>query len=132
MEQSVKRSQRDYSLAFKLSVVGQVERGEMTYKKAQKHYGIQGRTTVLVWMRKHSHPDWRMLIEPKQPKPSRPMNEPPTSEQRIKALETELLAARQKTQLLEAVVDIIRKQYPQVPVKKCLGKLSPMHGKVTP
>ena len=117
MESSIKRSQRDYSLAFKLSVVGQVERGEMSYKKAQKHYGIQGRTTVLVWMRKHSHPDWRMLNESKPTKPARPMNEPPSPEQRIKALETQLIAAQQKAQLFEAMVDIIRKQYPQVPVQ---------------
>ena len=60
------------------------------------------------------------------------MNEPPTSEQRIKALETQLLAAQQKAQLFEAVVDIIRKQYPQVPIKKSLGKLSVMHNKVKP
>jgi transposase len=25
----------------------------MTYKEAQKLYGIQGRSTVLVWLRKH-------------------------------------------------------------------------------
>lgn len=132
MEQSVKRSQRDYSLAFKLSVVSQVERGELTYKKAQKHYGIQGRTTVLVWMRKHSALDWRKLPEPKPSKIGSPMNEPPTPEQRIKVLETALLAAQQKAQLFEAMVDIIRQQYPQVPVKKCLGKLSKAQGKVAP
>lgn len=58
MEQEVRRSQRDYSLAFKLSVVEQVEKGEMTYKQAQKRYGIQGRSTVLVWCRKHGLQDW--------------------------------------------------------------------------
>lgn len=31
-----KRSQRDYNLGFKLAVVSQVEKGEMTYKQAQK------------------------------------------------------------------------------------------------
>ncbi len=35
MKAIVKRTQRDYSLAFKLSVVDQVEKGEMTYKQAQ-------------------------------------------------------------------------------------------------
>jgi len=53
----IKRSQRDYSLAFKLQVVQQVEKGELTYKKAQRHYGIQGRSTVLVWLRKHGNLD---------------------------------------------------------------------------
>jgi hypothetical protein len=40
-----KRTQRDYTLAFKLGVVGAVEKGEMTYKQAQRTYGIQGRST---------------------------------------------------------------------------------------
>ena len=52
-----RRSQRDYNLGFKLAVVAQVEKGEMTYKQAQKTYGIQGRSTVLVWLRKHGNLD---------------------------------------------------------------------------
>ena len=35
MEQGVKRTQRDYSLAFKLSVVDQVEKGELTYQQVR-------------------------------------------------------------------------------------------------
>jgi len=38
-----KRTQRDYTLGFKLAVVRQVEKGGFTYKQAQKHYGIQVR-----------------------------------------------------------------------------------------
>ncbi|MDE0536619.1 IS3 family transposase, partial [Tenacibaculum sp. L6] len=44
-----KRTQCDYNLGFKLAVVSQVEKGELTYKQAQKKYGIQGKSTVLVW-----------------------------------------------------------------------------------
>jgi hypothetical protein len=58
MKSTIRRSQRDYSLAFKLSVVDQVERGELTYKKAQERYGIQGRSTVLTWLRRHGRQDW--------------------------------------------------------------------------
>ncbi|KDY10871.1 putative iSPsy11, transposase OrfA [Escherichia coli 2-316-03_S4_C2] len=39
-----KRTQRDYPLSFKIAVVEQVEKGEMTYKQAQQRYGIQGRS----------------------------------------------------------------------------------------
>ena len=35
MTSTIKRTQRDYSLAFKLAVVDQVEKGELTYKQAQ-------------------------------------------------------------------------------------------------
>ncbi|MFD2513321.1 IS3 family transposase, partial [Pontibacter locisalis] len=41
-EKKSKRSQRDYSLGFKLQVVTEVESGDLTYKQAQKKYGIQG------------------------------------------------------------------------------------------
>ena len=53
-----KRTQRDYPLSFKIAVVEQVEKGEMTYKQAQQRYGIQGRSTVLVWLRKYGQLDW--------------------------------------------------------------------------
>ncbi len=32
MGQGVKRTQRDYSLTFKLALVEQIEKGELTYK----------------------------------------------------------------------------------------------------
>ena len=53
MESGSKRTHRDYTLAFKLAVVEQVEKGELTYRQAQARYGIQGRSTVLVWLRKY-------------------------------------------------------------------------------
>ncbi len=56
-----KHTQRDYPLSFKIAVVEQVEKGEMTYKQAQQRYGIQGRSTVLVWLRKYGRLDWGPL-----------------------------------------------------------------------
>ncbi len=53
-----KRTQRDNPLSFKIAVVEQVEKGEMTYKPARQRYGIQGRSTVLVWLRKYGRLDW--------------------------------------------------------------------------
>lgn len=47
----IKRTQRDYTLGFKLQVFAAVEKGDMTYKQAQKIYGIQWRSTVLAWVR---------------------------------------------------------------------------------
>ncbi|EJH4079649.1 IS3 family transposase, partial [Escherichia coli] len=42
MMTELKRTQRDYPLSFKIAVVEQVEKGEMTYKQTQQRYGIQG------------------------------------------------------------------------------------------
>ncbi|NTS78419.1 transposase [Catenovulum sp. SM1970] len=58
MKPITKRTQKDYSLAFKLSVVDKVEKGECTYKQAQDHYGIQGASTVLTWLRRYGQLDW--------------------------------------------------------------------------
>lgn len=78
-----KRTQRDYTLAFKLSVVEQVEKGEFTYKQAQQRYGIQGKSTVLVWLRKHGRLDWSSSG-------GHMTNTPETPEQKIKRLERAL------------------------------------------
>lgn len=52
-----KRTQRDYNLGFKLAVISQVK-GREDLQQSQKSYGIQGRSTVLVWLRKHGTIDW--------------------------------------------------------------------------
>ena len=105
-----RRSQRDYSLAFKLQVVSEVEKGELSYKHAQKKYGIQGRSTVLVWIRKHGILYWKELPI---------MTHKKTPEQRIKELETLLLMEKEKVHVLNVAIDIaddllktdIRKKY---------------------
>lgn len=53
-----KRAQREYSIAFKLRLVSQVENEEYTYKEAQKEYRIQGRSMVLVCLRRSGNLEW--------------------------------------------------------------------------
>lgn len=125
MAEGVRRSQRDYSLAFKLAVVDQVEKGELSYKEAQDRYGIQGRSTVLVWLRKHGRQDWSQGASIRAER-SRVMTapKPPTPEQRIKELEQQLEVATQKAQFFEAVVDVLKTDYGVSIVKKRPGKSS--------
>ena len=56
--QYVKRTQRDYSYAFKLQVVQEVESGVLGINAAQRKYGIQGDGTVRNWLRKFGNLDW--------------------------------------------------------------------------
>ncbi|BAX81600.1 hypothetical protein ALGA_3300 [Labilibaculum antarcticum] len=49
--QYVKRSKKDYSMSFKLQVVQEVERGELSQLAAKRKYRIQGRSTILEWLR---------------------------------------------------------------------------------
>lgn len=112
-----KRSQCDYTLAFKLKVVEEVEKGSLTYKQAQRVYGIQGRSTVLVWLRKHGNLDWTL---PKLN--SLPTEKEKTPEQRIKELEAALTEEKQKTLFLSTAIDIAEKQYGMVIRKKYSAK----------
>lgn len=124
MKTSNKRTQRDYSLAFKLAVVDQVEKGEMTYKQAQERYGIQGCSTVLVWLRKHGRLNWNEGTPlPTGATTSMPTL-PLTPEQRIKELEQQLEDSRLKAEFFEAVVNVLKNDYGVRITKKHKQQLS--------
>jgi transposase-like protein len=125
MESGERRSQRDYTLAFKLSVVDQVEKGEMTYKQAQNRYGIQGRSTALIWLRKHGRLNWHNL-SPTLRKDAQMKDQmlPLTPDQRIKELEVQLKEANEKARLFEAMLDVIKNEYGIKIPKKPLGRSS--------
>lgn len=105
-----KRTQKDYSLAFRLQVVDEVEKGLLSYKQSQKKYGIQGRSTVLVWLRKHGSLDWTSKMPMKKKAP--PKTYISQLEAKIKRLESE-------KEILNRAIDIaddmfnteIRKKY---------------------
>lgn len=115
-----KRTQRDYSLTFKLSVVGQVERGELTYKQAQKRFGIQGKSTVLVWLRKHGKLDWTA----NGVQMSKPMETP---EQKIKRLEQQLKDAEDRNYLYKEMLKHVDRDLGTDYVKKSLSAQRDRH-----
>lgn len=120
---SSKRSQRDYNMAFKLSIIDRIEKGEMTYKKAQKIYGIQGRSTVLVWLRKFGNLDWskpNLLFMSKSKE---------TPAETIKRLEKELADEQLKNEILNTMIDISDSQYGTQIRKKFSPKPSSASGK---
>jgi len=115
----IKRTQRDYTLGFKLAVVEQVEKGDFTYKEAQKHFGIQGRSTVLVWLRKHGKLDWSQPIYfTDMPKST----ESPA--QRIKRLEREIEDLRLKNLVKDEMINIMDEEYGAGLRKKYISELS--------
>ncbi|WP_228384109.1 helix-turn-helix domain-containing protein [Sphingobacterium zhuxiongii] len=87
----VKRTQRDYTLSFKLNVVREVESGELTSTQAQRKYGIQGDSTIRNWLKKYGNFDWENQI---------PSSMAKSPEQRILELEAKIkLLEKQKAQL---------------------------------
>ena len=114
----VKRTQRDYNLGFKLAVVEQVEKGELTYKQAQTLYGIQGRSTVLTWLRKHGKLDWTNPYEKTMSKSKE------TPAQKLKRLERELEDERIRNKVLNKMVDICDQEYGMGLRKKYYAEVS--------
>lgn len=94
--QYVRRSQKDYSMSFKLQVVQEVERGELSQLAAKRKYGIQSRSTVLEWLRKYGNFDWENQT---------PSNMPKTREQQILELEQKVRLLEKQKAFLEAQVD---------------------------
>lgn len=90
----VKRTQKDYSISFKLSVVSEIERGEISVTGAQKKYGVQGDRTITNWLRKYGNFDWENQT---------PSNMPKSKDQKILELE-------QKIKLLEKQKAFLEKQ----------------------
>ena len=115
-----KRSQRDYTLGFKLAVVSEVENGYMTYKQAQKVYGIQGRSTVLSWLRKHGNLDWSLPVRHHKTTPKK--SETPS--QTIKRLEKELSDEKLRTFLLNEIINVSDREYGTSIRKKFAHELS--------
>jgi len=115
----VKRTQRDYPLAFKLAVVEQIEKGELTYKQAQQHYGIQGKSTVLVWLRKHGKLDWSQPLRHSLMSKSKE-----TPAQKIKRLERQLADEQLRNKILNDMVDVMDNEYGAGLRKKYLSNVS--------
>lgn len=111
----IKRTQKDYTLPFKLQVVEEVEKGQLTYRQAQVKYGIQGKSTVLIWLRKHGRFDWknRGVMKTRQ-----------IPQERIRELERELKRLKGDKEILEIAIDVAEEEL-GIPIrKKYLAKLS--------
>lgn len=93
----VKRTQKDYSLSFKLQVVSEVESEELSIKGALRKYGIQSHSTVLGWIRKYGTFDREYQIQ-------RVMDKTP--EQKILELEQKIRLLERQNASLEKQVDI--------------------------
>lgn len=118
-QKKVRRSQRDYTLPFKLQVIYEVEKGDLTYKEAQRKYGIQGRSTVLIWLRKHGTLDWRL---------TNPMKGKQTPQQKIRELEKKLARLEKEKEVLNKAIEIADEQLGTDIRKKYLDLLSKVSG----
>lgn len=87
-----KRSQKDYTLSLKLQLVKEVETGQLSATAAQRKYGIQSRSTIMLWLRKYGNFDWENQT---------PSNMHKTPEQRILELEVQVKLLEKQKAFLE-------------------------------
>lgn len=118
----VKRTQKDYTMSFKLQIVQEIERGELSTHAACGKYGIQSRSTIVQWLRKFGNFDWENQT---------PSNMPKSPEQKIMELEAQVkLLEKQKSYLeqqafvadkkaiiFDMMIDIAEKEY-QIDIRK--------------
>lgn len=118
----LKRSQKDYSMSFKLQVVQEIERGELSTKGALRKYGVQSRSTIVGWLRKYGKFDWEHQTLSNMPK---------SHEQKIMELEQQVKLLQKQKALLEQqveqsdkkaiifdiMIDIAEKEY-NIPIRK--------------
>jgi len=118
----VKRTQRDYSLAFKLSVVEEVERGELGIKAAARKYGIQSHSTVTNWLRKYGNFDWENKSSLKMPQSKDQKlfeleQKVRLLEKQKKELEKQVETADKKAIFFDMMIDIAEEEL-KIPIRK--------------
>ena len=97
----VKRTQKDYSMSFKMSVVREYEEGKVSLGELSRKYGIQGSHTIRQWINKFGTFDWQNLS-------LQPMS---------KSKDQELLELREKVKVLERKNARLEKQLEEKDIK---------------
>jgi transposase-like protein len=128
----VKRTQKDYSMSFKLQVVKEVESGEVSATGATKKYGIQGNRTVIMWLRKYGTFDWENQTPSNMPKNQE--QKLLELEQKVKLLEKQkaflekqVETADKKAIIFDMMIDLAEKEF-NIPIRK---KCSPEQSIIT-
>lgn len=112
----VKRTQRDYTMPFKLAVVQEVERTGIGVCAVARKYGIQSETTVTTWLRKYGNFD----VANKTSKPMEKSKEQKLMEleERVKILERqnnrlqhELEMKDHKVAFFDMMIDMAEKEF---------------------
>ena len=97
----VKRTQKDYPMSFKLSVVREYEETEISLGELARKYGIQGNNTIRRWINKFGTFDWQNL----------------TLQPMAKTKDQELLELREKVKVLERKNARVEKELEQKDMK---------------
>lgn len=112
----VKRTQKDYSMSFKLSVVREVETTNISLGAVTRKYGIQGNQTVRRWLEKYGTFDWTNMKGGNMPKSKDQImlelqEKVKQLEKKNARLEHELEMRDHKAAIFDMMIDIAEKEY---------------------
>lgn len=118
----VKRTQKDYSMSFKLQIVQEIEQGRISISQVKKDYAIQSRSTIVQWLRKFGNFDWDNQTPSAMPKsPEQKIMELEAKvkllEKQKSFLEQQAYVADKKVIIFDMMIDIAEKEY-QIDIRK--------------
>lgn len=112
----VRRTQKDYSMSFKLSVVQEYENTNISLGTLQRKYGIQGSQTVKRWIEKYgnfdvSNKSHHPMEKSKDQKLLELEQKVRMLERKNARLEKELEQKDMKAEFFDMMIDIAEKEY---------------------
>ena len=112
----VKRTQKDYSMSFKLSVVREYESGNYSLGYLKRKYGIQGDSTIRRWLEKFGTFDTvnrkdRPMEKSKDQRLLELEQQVRLLERKNARLEKELEQKDMKADFFDMMIDIAEKEY---------------------
>jgi transposase len=118
----VMRTQKDYTMSFKLQIVQEIERGQISITQVKKNYGIQSRSTIVQWLRKFGNFDWENqtpTIMSKSPEQKIMELEAQVKlfEKQKALLEQQAFVADKKSIIFDMMINLAEKEY-QIDIRK--------------
>lgn len=112
----VKRTQKDYSMSFKLSVVQEYESTKISLEALKRKYGIQGDSTIRRWIEKYGNFDTRNksynhMEKSKDQELFELQQKIKLLERKNARLEKELELKDMKAEFFDMMIDIAEKEY---------------------
>ena len=115
-------TQKDYTMSFKLQIVQEIERGQISITQVKKNYGIQSRSTIVQWLRKFGNFDWENqtpTIMSKSPEQKIMELEAQVKlfEKQKALLEQQAFVADKKSIIFDMMINLAEKEY-QIDIRK--------------
>ena len=111
-----RRTSKDYSPSFKIMVVREIEKGNLTMSSARGKYGIYGGNTLRAWIKKYgifakkSKSKVKLMQTPQQ-KIADLEQKLRQLERQNKFLEEQLIDIEDKAGILDKIIELAEKEY---------------------